>query len=357
MKFSTIFSVLVHTTLSSGCLADHIRADEEVTFMPATAYMAPDGRNWIVPVEGWVYEPEKNSLKRRLLVEVLQDALDLEDLDPQTPIFARRVRRFLVDDVEGRRITIQLNGPELDVGTSGDGGYFRAELLMSAEQVRQLLAQSGKGDDRIRYRASTNPGDDRVFEGQVQFLGETGYSVVSDIDDTIKISQVTNHQALAENTFLKEFQIVPGMAEAYRKWEAGGARFHYVSASPWQLYEELAGFLKDSGFPSGSFSLKQLSSSNIFESARERKLPVIEDLFRRYPQRKFILVGDSGQEDPEIYAQLARAYPQQVAFIAIRSVRTERATDERYRQAFRDVDPTLWRIFREPSELESYQPK
>ena len=125
-----------------------------------------------------------------------------------------------------------------------------------------------------------------------------------------------------------------------------GAAFHYVSSSPWQLYEHLAEHLASEGFPTGSFHLKAFRLRDhllrrILMLRRSGKLGVIRGLFKMFPQRRFLLVGDSGEHDPEIYRALARRYPQQVAGIFIRQLAGEKDLRRRYARAFRRVDPRL----------------
>jgi phosphatidate phosphatase APP1 len=147
------------------------------------------------------------------------------------------------------------------------------------------------------------------------------------------------------------------MAEFYQSLaRSNGAAFHYISASPWQLYEPLAAFVRTNGFPAGTFALKAFrwqdkSFFSLFTNPEKYKSGVIEPLMKQFPKRKFILVGDSGERDPEIYAMLARQHPQQIARIFIRDVTGESAASERYVQAFRGVSPSRWQIFREPAEL------
>jgi phosphatidate phosphatase APP1 len=131
--------------------------------------------------------------------------------------------------------------------------------------------------------------------------------VISDIDDTIKITQVRDRRATLRNTFLRPFEPAPGMAEFCQNLaRSNHAEFHYVSASPWQLYLPLAEFVRSNGFPSGTFVLKKFrwkdrSFLSLFADPEKYKSAVIEPLLKRFPNRRFVLIGDSG-ELPEIYA-------------------------------------------------------
>ena len=90
---------------------------------------------------------------------------------------------------------------------------------------------------------------------------------------------------------------------------------------------------------------------NLFEGPEKYKPGVIDPLMKRFPNRRFVFVGDSGERDPEIYGALAREHPQQVAKILIRDVTEEGPDAERFKTAFRELRPTLWKVFREPSEI------
>jgi phosphatidate phosphatase APP1 len=157
------------------------------------------------------------------------------------------------------------------------------------------------------------------------------------------------------STFLDPFTAVPGMADVYRSWaDKAKAQFCYVSASPWQLYLPLAEFVRSNGFPAGTFYLKQfrLKDENfwsLFQNPEKYKPVVIEPLMKRFPHRKFVLVGDSGERDPEVYGALARRYPGQVTRIFIRDVTDDEP--ERFKRAFRDLPPPCWKVFRQPSEI------
>jgi phosphatidate phosphatase APP1 len=119
----------------------------------------------------------------------------------------------------------------------------------------------------------------------------------------------------------------------------------------------LATLVASNGFPAGTFELKSFRWKNrsffsLFADPVKYKTGVITPLLKQFPQRKFILIGDSGERDPEIYGALARKFPEQIIGIYIRDVTNEPAEAVRYQEAFRDVLHSKWQIFREPSEIE-----
>jgi len=257
----------------------------------------------------------------------------------------------MVDHKGGRKVVIRIGETEFTLPKTGANGDFSTVIQLSDAQVQEL------GNLSAALRAVLPVKDNRIFTGNLSFFDEAGIIVISDIDDTIKITQVRNRKATLRNTFLEPFRPVPGMADLYNGWaQKAGAQFCYVSASPWQLYSPLADFIRSNGFPAGVFYLKSFrwkdeSLFNLFEGPEKYKPGVIELLMKKFLNRKFVFVGDSGERDPEIYGALAREHPQQVAKILIRDVTEEGPESDRFKIAFRELPLTLWKIFREPSEI------
>jgi phosphatidate phosphatase APP1 len=246
---------------------------------------------------------------------------------------------------------VRIGETEFALPKTGANGDFSTVIQLSDAQVEKLRKLSAA------LQAVLPAKDKRVFKGDLSFFDDPGVIVISDIDDTIKITQVLDRKATLRNTFLEPFRPVPGMADVYRAWaEEAGAQFCYVSASPWQLYSPLADFIRSNGFPTGVFYLKSFrwkdeTLFNLFEGPEKYKPGVIGPLMKQFPKRKFVFVGDSGERDPEIYGALAREHPQQIAKIFIRDVTNEGPNADRFTRAFRGLPPTLWKVFREPSEI------
>jgi hypothetical protein len=200
--------------------------------------------------------------------------------------------------------------------------------------------------------------------GRVHLVDDEGLSVISDIDDTVKVTAVGNRRELLANTLLREFRAVPGMPEVYRGWETCGAAFHYVSASPWQLASCLDGFFTECGLPSGSmhlklFRLKDSTPLGRLPSRKSSKRRVIERILEDFPRRRFLLVGDSGERDPEVYAAVARRYPQRVPAVLIREV-AGRTSPEKVRARLarlsRRLPPGVVQTFTDPAQLSRLVP-
>jgi phosphatidate phosphatase APP1 len=350
-EFRVLFQVLL--LLLAGQLAhaqfSELRHDQEVVFFPTMACRGASNC-WELDIHGCVYEPDK----RTVALTLLRAALGMEHVsmtDAESKMFADRARLFMVDHKGGKEIVIRIGETEFKLPRSEANGHFSSVIQLTDDQVEKLRALNSA------LQAVMPSKDTRVFTGELSFFGETGVTVISDIDDTIKITEVLNRNATLRNTFLEPFKPVPGMPEVYRTWtDRCGAQFCYVSASPWQLYSPLADFIRSNGFPAGVFYLKSLrwkdeSFFKLFEGPEKYKPQVIEPLMKRFPNRKFVFVGDSGERDPEIYGALARKHTSQVAKILIRNVTKEGPDAGRYKAAFRELPPTLWKVFNESGEI------
>ena len=161
------------------------------------------------------------------------------------------------------------------------------------------------------------------------------FLVVSDIDDTILLTGLTEGVAMVARTVLHEADqrtAIPGMASLYSGLMRGipsrsGNRkpeptFFYVSTGSWSFYPTLQEFIQLRGFPQGPMFLTDWGPTERYlrRSGAEHKRTAIRRLFEAYPGMQFVLVGDSGQRDPLTYEEMAREYPGRVALILIRQV-------------------------------------
>lgn len=339
--------------------ASEIDADELVVFYPTSARYDGLGRCWLLPIHGWIFEPEEDSKVKEVAVDAMKSLLRLEPRPDEELRFRQRAWPFVVESRRNEELSVELGGRVYALQPSAANGHFHGTIRLPVDDAERLLEAQALGR-WLEYRAVTAPADQRVFSGRIQLVAPRGLSVVSDIDDTIKITEVHDRRAVLRNTFLRPFEPVAGMADVYQDWAEADMAFHYVSASPWQLYVCLEQFRLDSQFPSGSFDLQLFrwtdrSALNVFSDPDGLKRPAIEALIEAYPGRRFLCVGDSGQRDPEMYGELARKYPRQIARICIRNVTGERADGERFRRAFAGLDDAQWQVFQRPIELERFE--
>ena len=323
--------------------------DEDVLVLPTTATLE-DG-SWKIPLKGWVFELEKDSSWRSLQLKIIAMKLKLEEGSTSNNLFLERAWMFLVDNQRGKRIKYRLGDKEIVCDPSGPNGHFHGSAAMTKKRT-------GPGSDYswLRVNVVPPPGDERRFEGYVQLVPPEGVSVISDIDDTIKDSVVLDKKELMANTFLRPCRPLPGMAEQYSKWAEKNVVFHYVSGSPWQLAPMLSHFIDEKGFPRGSFHLRMFriydsSMLNLLKSPFDQKVKKISAILKRYPKRKFIFVGDSGEADPEVYGEISRLFPEQLLHIFIRNVPGGKMTAERVSVAFQKVPQDKWTVFEDGKEL------
>ena len=352
-----LLAVLLAVVLTSGggFSPSRVASDEKIVFFPTAAHLTPDGKSWVVPVHGWIFEPEEDDRLRGATIDALQKTLGLDAEGENTEIFRRRMALFLVDNERHKQIVIRLGHDAHPLPESAANGHFRAALEVRASK---LPAAAGS---RLRFAVSLPETDTRRFEGEVHLVGPRGISVISDIDDTVKISEVTDKHELLANTFYRPFRAAPGMARLYQQWARAGAAFHFVSSSPWQLYTPISAFLRREGFPDASFHLKNFrlkdtSALDLLADPTETKPRAIEPILSAYPERHFVLVGDSGEMDPEVYGELARKHPKQVLRIFIRNVTEQPPTAPRFAKAFKDLPADKWQVFTDPTGLKLPSP-
>jgi len=341
--------LLLAGTLS---MTSDVASDEVVVFFP-TVGQPTDNGGWKLHIHGRVIEPEVGST-RRLKLETLVSGAGLDQAAEGSAIFHSRASAFLVDDERDKVVVVQIGDLKFPLTESKENGHFEDFVVLTGAQAQPLIQEGNP--PRIRFHAVLDPDDSRRFEGAVQLLPATGVTVISDIDDTIKISEVRDRSKLVANTFLKPFRPVEGMKDFYSRLSQAGVAFHYVSSSPWPLYEPLAEFTRETGFPDGIFHLIPFSWADgsafkLFEEAREKKMPAIRTLLAAWPQRRFILIGDSGESDPEIYGEVAQEHPGQVQWIIIRDITNEDRNNDRMKAAFDEVPSGRWILFRDVSEL------
>jgi len=152
-------------------------------------------------------------------------------------------------------------------------------------------------------------------------------TIVSDIDDTIKITEVLDKRAMLRNTFLNEFKSVAGMEDAFRAFKTRhSVKFIYLSSSPWQLHPSLKAFLEN--FPDGwNVILQKMACQDVpslVEFLRDSSEYKIGELRRIFASGgEFVLIGDEGERDPEIYDQISIEHKHSVKAICIRRLRTK----------------------------------
>lgn len=334
-------------------------AHQKIVLFPALGYRDDSRRVWRVEVRGAVYEADEVALRRKLLIRLLRRTMKLPAEALASEIKAARIVPFVSRTVRDRQVSVSVPASATAVTCATNGsGQFGGSLAVGFDEAGELLpmAEVAVSGLPLEARLCDTTGTTDSSTSRAHLIEPTGISVISDIDDTIKHTDVVDRAQLLNNTFLREFRAIEGMTQLYQAWAGQGAQFHYVSASPWQLYEPLAELLAQQAFPAGtyhlrSFRLRQAMLRQMLIFRRPGKYARIKSLVAQFPQRQFVLVGDSGEYDMEIYGAIARRFPRQIPAIFIRDLATAPLFRDRQSRAMRDVRPDVFRGFRQADEL------
>jgi phosphatidate phosphatase APP1 len=235
-------------------------------------------------------------------------------------------RRFETDEVPGARIRAIFQGAATEIFADREG-YFSAEIhpvkpldSRAWQDVElELLDPPARDGQRVRTMAQV----------LVPSLSAR-FGTISDVDDTVLSTNVTNKlKMILTVTLLNEHTRKPfnGVAALYRALQKGTSGdeqnpIFYVSSSPWNLYTLLLEFLRVQDIPIGPLLLRDFGDHLLFSSRDHRghKMSNIGRILETFPKLPFILIGDSGEQDPEIYREVVKNYPNRIRAIYIRSI-------------------------------------
>jgi phosphatidate phosphatase APP1 len=231
--------------------------------------------------------------------------------------------RLTHDPLPHARVRATLDGRAHDL-VADDEGFVHAWLALDAPLAPGAwhdVTFALEAPDRARVGEATGA---RVLAP----AATAAYGVVSDLDDTVLQSDVARFTQAARLVLFENARTrlpFPGVAAFYRALAAGrsGADNNpvfYVSSSPWNLYDVIADFLDARGLPQGPILLRDWDLGRELARTEAFKLARIRELFDAFPALPFVLVGDSAQADPEVYAEVARHYPGRVLAVYIRDV-------------------------------------
>ncbi|MAN59231.1 MAG: hypothetical protein CMC08_05270 [Flavobacteriaceae bacterium] len=244
-------------------------------------------------------------------------------------------KRFETDEIPHAKLKITLPDERVLYARSNAEGYFKMEEMV--DNLDGLTNSEGWLPYEISY-ATDFPG--KVIQQQNRFPGEmlipsrsAAFGVISDIDDTIIHTGVasTLKWRLIFNTFLKTAESrspLEGASEFYHMLHRGHSGteanpLFYVSNSPWNLYRYLEHFLKVHQFPKGPILLRDFRT--MFDRTPKPEKPhkqhEIRNILKTYPHLNFILIGDAGEHDADIYMEVAEEYPGRIKAIYLRSVK------------------------------------
>jgi phosphatidate phosphatase APP1 len=223
-------------------------------------------------------------------------------------------RRFMSAEVAGARIVGSYHGAVVETLTDEEG-HFQVRLqpttLLGGPWHDVTLSLPDLGVTATAHVLV--PSSDAAF------------GLISDIDDTIVQTNATSLLRMARSIVNNAAARLPfeGVAELYSALHGDLNPVFYVSSSPWNLYEVLHDYMDINRIPHGPMFLQDWGIDDktlILASHTEHKLSQVQTLVDYYPHLKFVLIGDSGQHDPEIYLRVIQAHPGRILAAFIRDV-------------------------------------
>lgn len=334
------------------------------TGLGSLGYAPARNAPWAAEFSAAVFEQEPRCSVVDVVSEIARK-VGLADDSQDMETIERRLTPFLQDVRPGRKMTVIHGGKELRLGPTGSGG-----ISMNGHPVVADLDQDGL----VHGEAVVPKGVKGVFKMKTYYSGPEGWGVISDIDDTIKITQTSDPIGILRSTFIDPATPIAGTPELYRTLHAllqsshpdphEHVPFFYLSASPYNLYPFLRAFRDDEGFPPGQLMLRDSSwrtiaglLSALTVRTQEYKVGQMRRVRTWFPKRKMIFIGDSTQSDPESYGEIYREFPGWVKLILIRKATDIAAVgieskneDARFEKAFEGVPRDAWFVFEDPSE-------
>ncbi len=235
-------------------------------------------------------------------------------------------KRFESDEVPGATLQLFLGTKTYTVITDKEG-YFVFDINPDEPLITEALyhvLQLKLIDAPIPFNTVTAEAEMMIPPADAE------YGIISDIDDTIIQTGAVNMLAMGKTVLLgNALTRLPfaGVTEFYKALQLGrnGKRnnpFFYVSSSPWNMYDLLTDFMDFNKIPAGPVLLRDfgLNESFVGGDYMDHKFKAIAQILDTYPHLNFVLVGDSGEQDPPIYFEVVKRYPGRIISIYIRDV-------------------------------------
>lgn len=279
----------------------------------------------IIPFEGFGNEKEI-LLVGRVIRDNRVGASHPEDSVWQN--ISKMRRRFMSVVIPKVKLKAEFQGEEYFTKTDEEG-YF--EFIIQPTKFLQFSSRWQQIELTLMDQVIRNQGEIRSCGDVFLPVGNIDYGIISDVDDTIIPTGAMRMTEMLKTTFAKNAHTrvpFPGVSAFYKALQKGvdgieSNPFFYVSSSPWNLYDFLHELLQIHHIPKGPLMLRDIGLSRtelISGSHSEHKLEQIRHILSTYSQLPFILIGDSGQEDPTIYLQVVREFPGRIMMIFIRDV-------------------------------------
>ncbi|TQS37899.1 hypothetical protein Golomagni_01610 [Golovinomyces magnicellulatus] len=354
-----------------------ITGNETVWLFDNTAYQSAEG-NWMAEFVVAVFSQDIPLGIENIFADIAQK-IGLADTNESTAIIRDRLSPWLKDVLPGRIVQIHFGHQNYLSTSPGGANGISCDLYNLPNFSNGTIISS---------KANVPSGTDGLLKMKTLYAEPEGWGIISDIDDTIKVTHTDHPMGFINETFIATATPIEGMPELYAdivKLITPFSPFFYVSASPYNFYPFLSKFCQEN-YPQGTIMLPDLSLKNmkgLFPNhvfgPQAFKIDRIKKINSWLPRRKMICIGDSTQSDPEIYGEFSnfilpndsftfhpllsltrpryRMFPGWIKLIMIRKATSflgvkPRNTPKRFIKAFEGVERDHWFIFETPDECD-----
>jgi phosphatidate phosphatase APP1 len=246
------------------------------------------------------------------------------------------IKRFNSREINDAELAIRFADRDFQVKTDAEGFY---RLMAQLDPPLPPPPAKPPFWQQAQIRLKAIPGQDDVEltqPGEVLIPSAAAFGIISDIDDTILKTYVTSwlkwrmiYLSILKNAVSRQaFRAVGPFFQALRRGatQADYNPFFYVSNSPWNLYDFLDDFLNQHKLPRGPILLRDfgLPYRDRHRDYRGHKHEQIIQILELYPDLPFVLIGDSGEKDTDIYRKVIQDYPKRIRAVYIRDVRSRK---------------------------------
>lgn len=251
--------------------------------------------------------------------------------------FIRNYRRIWSIRVPNAKLEINF-GFRKEIVKTDEKGYYKLKMILSDKNELPV------GTNRYSVKMLDDKYDDvETFGDLIIIPKNVSYGVICDIDDTILHSRVQQKIRLVLRTFMsneRDMKPIPGMNQFLYDLHLGINKTSqnpilYLTASPFDLHDKIASFIKTNHFPIGPILMKKLRGDDkdkLFDTYNY-KIKRLREVLDKFPYMKFIFIGDNTEKDIEVFNQINDEYPNRIILILIMNITGEQRMPERYRKA------------------------
>ncbi|KAM0704106.1 hypothetical protein Q7P35_008338 [Cladosporium inversicolor] len=353
--------------------------DDQIAALPTQVLNIDPYANWTQ--QGWnirfhgnVYkQPNTSEEKLNDLANIFLIGTDIEDLPQDQQENARNLTASIFvlqqDNVEVAPIHLE---PAQSQGASGQPGGGGAETASGGTQdIRLPYNTTLEGDfdafvpielngltpgnetSKIQ-RLSTHVEGATLGNSTAYLVPPKGITVVSDIDDILRVTKIYDPKEGLLNSFARNFEAWENMPDIYGNWSRHlpDVHFHYLTTTPEQVTRAYMQFIYAT-YPGGSFDTRPLNFSDVSATLAIRKF-LLQRVFETFPERKFVLVADTSNPDVmKDYPQMVKDFPGQVQCILLRNTTSTDSSDKfPYNTAgFEGLDQNQYMFFKHADDL------